>query len=202
MTDMTRISRNSASCGAIWLFSLALLHGCGSPAIAVPPKESPSHQEHAPAAPASLPFAIKLGDPFTVDGMPGLQSYACGSANVGGSTKWLFVARTVGGVHGFSANSAKQGHNFPRSGANTNVFVVDPAAPTSGNGVILIEKLAGATSIGYIFGGIQSRAPYSTARRIDHGFEHVHPRLGCSRPLRGEGNAARPCTSRLIFCPA
>jgi hypothetical protein len=41
-------------------------------------------------------------------------------------------------------------------------FLLDPATPTSANGVVQLDQISGPTRVGYLFGGIQSTGPYST----------------------------------------
>ncbi len=82
----------------------------------------------AARAQATLPFAIEVGPAFTIDGLNGIQSYACGSAKVGDGVKWLIVTGMCQGIHGFSANKADQPNNFPSKSGNPDLIVVDPAA--------------------------------------------------------------------------
>ncbi len=74
-----------------------------------------------------MPFSISLGEPFTVEGMAGLHSYAHGHARVDGE-KWVFMTGRRNGLHGFIGffeNETNLEDNFPIDGAADRIWVVD-----------------------------------------------------------------------------
>ena len=74
----------------------------------------------------SLPFSIELGEPFTIDGVPGLHSFAQASTTIDGNTKWLFVGGRTGGLHAFVAPTNDNPTNaFEPTDANANLIVID-----------------------------------------------------------------------------
>jgi hypothetical protein len=75
-----------------------------------PPKEPP--------ASAILPFKLEVIE-VPSSNMPGIHSYASGSAN----GKWLVLGGRTGGLHGFTNNKKD---NFPRRTVNTVAYVIDP----------------------------------------------------------------------------
>jgi len=69
---------------------------------------------------AQVPFEIQL-ESDSINGLPGLHSYAFGKHN----GKWIIIGGRTNGLHGFQPPNA-----FPYSGQNTRVYVVDPIAET------------------------------------------------------------------------
>ncbi len=75
---------------------------------------------------ATLPFSIELGEPFTIEGAPGLHSFSQAVSTSEGSTKWLFVGGRTGGLHTFVApNKANPANAFADDTANLNLIVID-----------------------------------------------------------------------------
>lgn len=70
-------------------------------------------------ATASIPFQLTLTE-VPNSTLPGLHSFSSASH----SGKWLLIGGRTAGLHGFGNGT----NNFPRSTANTNIYVVDPAA--------------------------------------------------------------------------
>jgi hypothetical protein len=66
------------------------------------------------------PFTVYI-EPYTINGLGGLQSYAYGQAN----GKWLIVGGRLDGLHRRQANAA-----FDVAGNNNQIWVVDPVAAT------------------------------------------------------------------------
>lgn len=66
---------------------------------------------------AQAPFSVEVV-PLQVNGSPGLHSFAAATHN----DKWLFLCGRINGLHGFVPPPGP----FPTSGANPNIWVVDP----------------------------------------------------------------------------
>ncbi|HEV7402593.1 MAG TPA: hypothetical protein VGO11_06705, partial [Chthoniobacteraceae bacterium] len=47
------------------------------------------------------------------------------------------------------------------------VFFAEAKTPVFGNGVIKLADLTGRTLVGYVYGGIESTAPYSFLSKVD-----------------------------------
>ena len=128
------------------------LAGCGdnpppTPIVPTTPTVEPTipktidDETAPPTAGAALPFSIELGEPFTIEGAPGLHSFAQASATVDGGTKWLFVGGRTGGLHGFVAPTRDQPDNaFAPADANLSLVVIDIENRTAKS--VLIGTLA------------------------------------------------------------
>lgn len=143
-------------------FGLALsLVGCGETVPPQKPTESNSQSSSSDGSSSSttaddpqarqqaagdstasaLPFSIELGEPFTIDGVPGLHSFAQASTSVGDSAKWLFVGGRTAGLHAFVAPMKDKPDNaFAPADANPNLIVVDIANRTAKS--VPIDSLA------------------------------------------------------------
>lgn len=71
------------------------------------------------SAAATLPFKLEVVE-VSNSTLPGLHSFS--AATTGG--QWLIIGGRSAGLHGFGSGT----NNFPRSTANTNAYVLDPAA--------------------------------------------------------------------------
>ena len=72
------------------------------------------------ASPGGVPFIVEASEDVRgrFPGAPHLQSFAWGQWD----GKWVFIAGRTGGYHGVGGAEA----DFPRNGANTKIWVVDP----------------------------------------------------------------------------
>src|SRR3712207_944697 len=76
---------------------------------------------HAGDPPPRIPFAVEWEEVAPRDPLPALQAIALAVVD----DKWLVLSGRTAGLHGFTPGR----NNFPRSGFNTSVYLIDPAVP-------------------------------------------------------------------------
>jgi hypothetical protein len=112
---MTIRLRTSFLFGAL-LLGHALLTGAQSTAAQPAPSAKPS-----PAVSGDVPYSLKF-QAFTIPGYPGLHS----SVLAGDPGQVVLLGGRTNGLHGFAPSTdAAQAPSFPRTSANTNVYVLD-----------------------------------------------------------------------------